>query len=319
MSRIDLTGKVAVVTGAGRGVGRAHALLLAERGAAVVVDDHGVQPDGDSPDASVADAVAREIAERGGRAVATSASVATPEVGAEIVATALDAFGRVDLLVHNAGIVLPGRFADQSLEDVRRTLDVHLLGAWHVGQPAWRAMLAQNYGRIVFTSSMAQYGHFRQPAYACAKTALIGLTKSLAHDAVDQGVDIKVNAICPTAGTRLALPAAKDAWGELMDPSNVAAVACYLLSDECPVNGEIVHAGGSHVALGFLGQTIGWCSGHPGLQPEDVREHWGDALAMHDFAVPADAIDQMQLVERTVLGFAIEPTAVHPLERAGRE
>jgi NAD(P)-dependent dehydrogenase (short-subunit alcohol dehydrogenase family) len=308
MTRIDLSGRVGIVTGAGRGLGRSYALLLAERGAAVVVND--------VDDAEV-DAVVGEIEALGGRAVRATDSVATPEGGAGIVEAALAAFGQVDLLVHNAGIVFPERFADQPIEQVRQTLNVHLLGAWHVGQPAWRNMIARGYGRVVLTSSMAQFGHFRQTAYGAAKAGLIGLAKSLAHDAEDQGLDIKVNAICPLAGTRLALPAAKEAWGDLMAPANVAAVVGYLLSSECPVNGQIIHAGGSHVARGILGQTPGWYSGKPGLTPEDVRDHWAEAMAMAptDLILPSNAADQMQIVERTVLGHVVPPTAVHPLEQ----
>jgi NAD(P)-dependent dehydrogenase (short-subunit alcohol dehydrogenase family) len=306
MTKIDLAGRVAIVTGAGRGLGRSYALLLAERGAAVVVND---------VDDAAVDAVVSEIDGLGGRAVRATDSVGTPEGGAAVVAAAIDAFGQVDLLVHNAGIVFPSRFADQPIEQVRQTLDVHLFGAWHVGQPAWRDMAARGYGRVVLTSSMAQFGHFRQTAYAAAKSGLIGLARSLAHDAEDQGLDIKVNAICPLAGTRLALPAAKEAWGDLMDPANVAAVVAYLLSSECPVNGEIIHAGGSHVARGILGQTPGWYSGTPGLTPEDVRDHWTQVLDPADLILPANATDQMQIVERTVLGYAVQPTAQHPLQQ----
>lgn len=307
MTKIDLTGRVGIVTGAGRGLGRSYALLLAERGAAVVVND---------VDEVEVDAVVCEIDGLGGRAVRATESIATPEGGAAVVEAAIAAFGQVDLLVHNAGVVFPSRFADQPIEQVRQTLDVHLFGAWHVGQPAWRDMTARGFGRVVLTSSMAQFGHYRQTAYAAAKTGLIGLMRSLAHDAEDQGLDIKVNAICPLAGTRLALPAAKEAWGDLMDPANVAAVVAYLLSSECPVNGEIIHAGGSHVARGLIGQTPGWYSGQPGLTPEDVRDHWTQAMESADLILPANATDQMQIVERTVLGYAVPPTAQHPLRQA---
>jgi len=307
MTKIDLTGRVGIVTGAGRGLGRSYALLLADRGAAVVVND---------VDDDEVGAVVSEIDSRGGRAVRATASVATPEGGAAIVEAAIAAFGQVDLFIHNAGVVFPNRFADQPIEQVRQTLDVHLFGAWHVGQPAWRDMTARGYGRVVLTSSMAQFGHYRQPAYASAKTAVIGLMRSLAHDAEDQGLDIKVNAICPLAGTRLALPAAKEAWGDLMDPANVAAVVAYLLSSECPVNGEIIHAGGSHAARGILGQTPGWFSGQPGLTPEDVRDHWTQVMASADLILPTSGADQMQIVERTVLGHVVPPSAQHPLQQA---
>jgi NAD(P)-dependent dehydrogenase (short-subunit alcohol dehydrogenase family) len=299
---MDYSGKVAVVTGGGRGMGRAYSLLLASRGAAVVVNDPGVQPRGDDPDASVAADVVKEIEAAGGRAVAATDSVATAEGGAAIVATALRTFGRVDLLVHNAGVVTASTFADQPMDEVLNIMAVHLLGAWYVGQPAWLDMEKHGYGRIVLTTSMAQFGHYRQPAYAAAKTGIIGLVKSLAHEARHKELDIKVNAIAPLAGTRLARPEAKDRWGELIAPENVAAVVAYLLSDQCPVNGEIVHAGGTHFARGFLAQTRGWSSGTAPLTPEQVRDHFGEALDLADYHIPADANDQMEIVERAVLG-----------------
>jgi NAD(P)-dependent dehydrogenase (short-subunit alcohol dehydrogenase family) len=302
MAPMDFSGKVAVVTGGGRGMGRAYCLLLASRGAAVVVNDPGVQPRGDDPDASVAAAVVAEIEVAGGRAVAATDSVASAEGGAAIVDTALRTFGRVDLLVHNAGVVTASTFADQPMDEVLNIMAVHLLGAWYVGQPAWRDMEKRGYGRIVLTTSMAQFGHYRQPAYSAAKTGIIGLVKSLAHEARHKDLDIKVNAIAPLAGTRLARPEAKDLWGELIAPENVAAVVAYLLSDECPVSGEIVHAGGTHFARGFLAQTRGWSSGTSPLTPEQVKDHFATAFDLADYQIPADANDQMEIVERAVLG-----------------
>jgi NAD(P)-dependent dehydrogenase (short-subunit alcohol dehydrogenase family) len=302
MSTVDFSGKVAIVTGGGRGLGRAYSLLLGSRGASVVVNDPGFEPRGGQADASVAAAVVAEIDAAGGRAVAALDSVATAKGGAAIVDTAIDAFGQVDLLVHNAGVVSASTFADQDLDDVMATLNVHLLGAWHVGQPAWRDMEKRGYGRIVLTTSMAQFGHFRQPAYSAAKTGLIGLTKSLAHEARNKEIDIKVNAIAPLAGTRLARPEAKQMWGNLIDPENVAGVVALLLSDECPVNGEVVHAGGTHFARGFLGQTRGWKSGSSPLTPEQVRDHFAEAFDLDGYEIPTDANDQMEIVERAVLG-----------------
>jgi len=302
VAAIDMTGKVAVVTGAGRGLGRAYSLLLAARGAAVVVNDLGVQPRGDDPDASVADAVVKEIEDLGGRAVACVDSVATPEGGAAIARQALDAFGQIDLLVHNAGVVSGSTFAAQPIEEVANLLAVHLLGAWHVGQPAWLDMERRGYGRIVLTSSMAQFGHLNQPAYAAAKTGIIGLVKSLAHEATTKRLDIRVNAICPLAGTRLAREDAKALWRDLMDPDNVAAVVAYLLSDTCGLNGEIIHAGGSHVARGVLGQTLGWAKRSTPVTPEEVRDHLDEILDVDQLALPASANDQMEIVERFVTG-----------------
>src|SRR5215470_9070750 len=174
MAPMDFSGQVAVVTGGGRGMGRTYSLLLASRGAAVVVNDPGFQPGGGEPDASVAAGAVREIEAAGGRAVPSTDSVATADGGAAVVETALRAFGRVDLLVHNAGVVAASTFADQPIEEVLSVLAVHLHGAWHVGQPAWRDMEKRGYGRIVLTTSMAQFGHYRQPAYAAAKTGVIG-------------------------------------------------------------------------------------------------------------------------------------------------
>lgn len=302
MAPVDFSGRVAVVTGGGRGMGRAYCLLLASRGAAVVVNDPGVQAGGNDPDTSVATGVVKEIEAAGGRAVAATDSVATAEGGAAIVETALRTFGRVDLLVHNAGVVTASTFADQPMGEVLNIMAVHLLGAWYVGQPAWRDMAERGYGRIVLTTSMAQFGHYRQPAYAAAKTGIIGLVKSLAHEARHKDVDIKVNAIAPLAGTRLARPEAKERWGELIAPENVAAVVAYLLSDQCPVSGEIVHAGGTHFARGFLAQTRGWSSGESPLTPEQVREHFAAAVDVADYQIPADANEQMEIVERAVLG-----------------
>ncbi|MFJ8025435.1 SDR family NAD(P)-dependent oxidoreductase [Streptomyces sp. NPDC096311] len=296
MPGIDFTGRVAVVTGAGRGLGRAYALLLAARGAAVVVNDLPGEP------TSAADEVVAEIVAAGGRGVAVTDSVATPEGGAAIVHRALDVFGRVDLLVHNAGVVSASTFADQPMEQVHEVLGVHLLGAWHVGQPAWRDMEKRGYGRIVLTTSMAQFGHFRQPAYAAAKTGVIGLVKSLAHEARTKGLDITANAIAPLAGTRLARPEAKELWGDLMSPDNVAGVVAYLLSEQCQVSGQVVHAGGSHVAHGFLAQTRGWAARATPLTPEQVRDHFAQACDPAGYETPADANDQMRIVERTVLG-----------------
>jgi len=301
----DLTGRVAVVTGAGRGMGRAYALHLAGRGASVVVNDIGVEPGGQNPDTSVADSVVSEIEALGSKAIAVTDSVATPEGGAAIVDAALSSFGQVDLLVHNAGVVNGSAFADQPLEQVKELFAVHLLGAWHVGQPAWRDMSERNYGRIVLTSSMAQFGHMNQPAYAAAKTGVIGLTKSLAHEANQKGLDIKVNAICPLAGTRLAREDAKEAWQELMSPDNVAGVVGYLLSDHCELQGQVLHAGGSHVALGFLGQTHGWAKKSTPVTSDDVREHLAEITDLAGYDVPVSANEQMNIVERFVLGHAL--------------
>lgn len=300
--KIDLTGQTAIVTGAGRGVGRAHALMLAERGAAAVVNDIGAEIDGSGGDTHLADQVVAEIEKMGGRAVASSDDVGTPEGGQAIVDLAIKEFGAVDALVHNAGIVKAAPFSEMPIADVRRVIDIHLMGAWHVGQPAWRNMASRGYGRIVFTGSGAMYGHPMVGAYATAKHGLIGLSKVLHQEALMSGIDIKVNVVCPIAATRMARDAQKERFGAVMEPESVSAVVTLLLSRECPVSGEVLHAGCSHVARIFVGQTIGWALRRPGVTPEQVRDHLEEAFDLEGFAMPADGNAMTDLIYSVVVG-----------------
>jgi NAD(P)-dependent dehydrogenase (short-subunit alcohol dehydrogenase family) len=286
--QIDLSGQVALVTGGGRGIGRAHAEMLAARGAAVVVNDVGVEIDGDGRDGAVAEVVAEAIRKSGGSAISSTADIATEQGGAELASTAIDAFGRIDAFVHNAGIVLAAPFADEGLEQVRRVLEVHLMAGWYVGQPVWRQMMEQRYGRIVFTASGAVFGHPSVRAYAAAKMGLIGLSKCLALEALQSDLDIKVNTICPIGATRMARDTQKKRFGDLMDPANVSAVVTYLLSSQCPVTGEVLHAGGSHAARIFLAMSRGWASGRTGLQPEEVAANWEEVMSTESFSVPKE-------------------------------
>ena len=320
MERIDLTRKVAVVTGAGRGIGRAHALALAERGAAVVVNDIGVGIDGTGQDASPAATVVDEITSAGGRAVASTDDVGTPEGGEALVGRATTEFGAVDIVVHNAGVVLAGPFATQPLADVRRVLDIHLLGAWHVGQPAWRDMAARGSGRIVLTTSGAIFGHPMVAAYAAAKHGIIGLVRSLHQEAAMAGLDIKVNALAPIAATRMAREAQKERFGPLMDPAAVAAAVVYLASPACALSGEVVHAGASHWCRIFLGQTAGWASGTPGITPEELAAHLAEALDPTGFAIPPDTNASTDLIHQRVTGRteAMAQTQIAPTEVESR-
>jgi len=299
---IDFIDQVAIVTGAGSGIGRAHALTLASRGAAVVVNDIGTGIDGKGADEGPAESVAKQINSVGGRAVASTHDVASPEGGRAIVDRALEAFGRVDLPVHNAGIVHAGNFAETPLDDVRRVLDVHLMGAWHVGQPAWHEMETRGYGRIVLTASGAIFGHPMVGPYAAAKFGLIGLARSLHHEALAKQVDIKINTVCPIAATRMAREAQKQRWGDLLDPAEVSAVVAYLLSRECRVSGEVLHAGGTHLCRIFVGQTLGWAKGVPGLLPEEVAEHLDDAFDEAGYAIPLNTNSSTDLLFERVTG-----------------
>jgi NAD(P)-dependent dehydrogenase (short-subunit alcohol dehydrogenase family) len=277
---VDLSDQVAVVTGGGRGIGRAHALALASRGAQVVVNDLGAtNVDGTGPDASVAEEVAAEIRALGGDAVASSDDVSTVDGGDAIIATALERFGRLDVLIHNAGFIRSGPFGALSRADFDAVMGVNVGGALNVGQPAWRHMLEAGYGRILFTTSYAITGLAFKVPYATAKAALIGLTRTLAAEAAAEAMarpslDLVVNAVSPLAETRLGGPSMQSVFGtQVLDPAMVAAAAVYLSSPACRLNGAVVQAGASHIGQIFYAMTDGWAKGTADLSPEDVRDH----------------------------------------------
>ena len=226
MADLGFDGKVAIVTGAGGGLGRQHALLLAKRGALVVVNDLGGAVDGSGSSATPAEQVVEEIKAAGGDAVADAHSVGTPEDGEAIVQTALDAFGRVDIVVNNAGILRDKAFHNMDADMVEAVLTVHLKGAFYVTRPAWKHMREQGYGRVVNTSSSAGIlGNFGQANYGAAKMGLVGLTNVLAIEG--QRHNIKANAISPIAGTRMT----GEVLGplqDLLDPALVSPVVAYL-------------------------------------------------------------------------------------------
>ena len=222
MTELGFDGKVAIITGAGGGLGKQHALLLASRGALVVVNDLGGAVDGTGADVGAAQLVVDEINAAGGEAVADANSVATPEGGAAIVQTAIDAFGRVDIVVNNAGILRDKSFDNMNPELLDPVIDVHLRGAFHVTQPAWKHMREQNYGRIVSTSSSSGlFGNFGQANYGAAKMGLVGFTRVLAVEGAKYG--IKANAIAPLALTRMTEDAARTARREGGAGARVAA------------------------------------------------------------------------------------------------
>lgn len=229
MAELGYDGKVAIVTGGGNGLGREHALLLASRGAQVVVNDLGGSVAGDGADLTAAEAVAKEIEASGGVAVADGNSVSTQAGGAAIVKTALDAFGRVDILVNNAGILRDKSFHHLTPELLETVIDVHLYGTIWVSQPAFIQMREQGYGRIVNTSSAAGiFGNFGQANYGAAKMGIVGFTRVLAQEGAKY--DIRVNAIAPMARTRMT----EELLGPVadkLDPALVAPVVAYLCHD----------------------------------------------------------------------------------------
>jgi NAD(P)-dependent dehydrogenase (short-subunit alcohol dehydrogenase family) len=247
--------RVAVVTGAGRGLGRQYALLLASRGAKVVVNDTGAAMTGAGSDADPAHDVVAEIRTAGGEAVACGESVATPLGGRAIVQAALDHFGGIDILVHNAGNVRRGSLKDMSYEDFDAVLDVHLRGAFHVVRPAFPVMCEAGYGRVVLTSSIGGlYGNHDVANYAAAKAGLVGLCNVVALEGASEGV--LCNVIVPSAVTRMADGLDISAYPP-MGTELVAPVVGLLAHESCPVTGEMLVAIAGRVARAFVAETPG--------------------------------------------------------------
>jgi NAD(P)-dependent dehydrogenase (short-subunit alcohol dehydrogenase family) len=282
MAEIGFDGKVAIVTGAGGGLGRQHALLLAARGARVVVNDLGGSVTGEGADQGPAEKVAQEIRDAGGEAVSDGNSVSTPEGGEAIVQTALDNFGQIDIVVNNAGILRDKTFHNMTPDLIDPVIDVHLKGAFYVTRPAWIKMREQGYGRVINTSSNSGIlGNFGQTNYGAAKMGLVGFTRVLAAEGAKY--NIKANAIAPLARTRMTEDLMGDAVSKL-DPEFVAPVVAWLAHQDCPVSGEVYTVGGGRVARFFIGMTNGYYS--PNLTLEDVRDHWDQIRDESGYTVP---------------------------------
>lgn len=290
---IDFQDRVAVITGAGGGLGRAYATLLASRGAAVVVNDIGGTVHGEGSDTESADAVVAEIEKDGGTAVAEYSSVAEPAGGEAIVQKALDSFGRVDILINNAGILRDRTLANMEWEELHAVLDVHLRGGFYVTKPAFIQMKEQHYGRIVMTSSASGlFGNFGQSNYGAAKAGLFGFMNVLKLEGAKHG--ITVNAIAPIARTRMT----EELLGEMADhadPASVAPAVAYLVSEECELSGEVWSIGAGSVSRIFTGLTPGYFK-HPEkggpISIEDVAEHVDDIRVEEDYIVPYSSRDE---------------------------
>jgi NAD(P)-dependent dehydrogenase (short-subunit alcohol dehydrogenase family) len=292
MADIGFDGRVAIVTGAGGGLGREHALLLAARGARVVVNDVGGSVSGEGGDAGPAQRVVDEIVAGGGEAVPDTHSVATPEGGEAIVATAIEHFGQVDVVVNNAGILRDKSFQNMTPELLGPVLDVHLKGAFYVARPAWAHMRERAYGRIVNTSSNSGIlGNFGQSNYGAAKMGLVGLTRVLAVEGAKY--NIKVNAIAPVAMTRMTQELLGN-LGDKIKPSLVSPIVAYLAHEDCPVSGEVYSAAGGRIARFFVGLTQGYYN--PALTVEDVRDHFAEIRAEDGYIVPASNSDELSLL-----------------------
>ncbi|MFC9995125.1 SDR family NAD(P)-dependent oxidoreductase [Nocardia sp. NPDC127526] len=271
--------RVVIVTGAGGGLGREYARLLAAEGALVVVNDLGSNRDGTGSGTAMADSVVGEIRAMGGRAVANYDSVATAAGAAAVVATALAEFGAVHGIVNNAGILRDGSFAKMTEENWDAVVRVHLFGAYHVTHAAWGHFREQGYGRVVMaTSTTGLYGTFGQANYGAAKLGLVGLMNTLAIEGREY--DITVNAVAPLAATRMTAEAPADLLQNL-PPAHVAPVVGFLLSEECEDTGMVLIVGGGTV------QRVQLFAGKPVLYPEvptieEVRENWNRITDMSD-------------------------------------
>lgn len=248
-------GRVAVITGAGRGLGRSYALLLASLGCKVVVNDNGSAIVGEGADSGPAQQVVDEIAAAGGEAIANTDSVATPEGAAAIVQSAMDRWGRIDVLIHNAGNVRYGTIRDLSLEDFQAVIDVHLMGAFYLVKAAHPIMCDAGYGRIVLTSSIGGiYGNKRCVNYGVSKSAMIGLANVAALEGEDH--DVKCNVIVPSAVTRMAEGLDISQYPP-MEPELVSPSVAWLCHEKCSLSGEMVAAIGGRIARVFMAETNG--------------------------------------------------------------
>jgi NAD(P)-dependent dehydrogenase (short-subunit alcohol dehydrogenase family) len=276
--------RVAVITGGGRGVGRGYARLLAARGARVVVNDLGASVGGSGVDAGPAGSVVAEIVAAGGEAVADGSDVATLAGAQALIDSAVERFGRIDVLVANAGIVRWAGFPEADEENLAAHLAVHVGGSFHTARAAWPHMVDQGYGRIVLTTSSGIFGLPNNTSYATAKAGIVGLARSLATAGAPHGV--RVNLIAPAAMTRMAGRADDAGDDDPMAPHLVAPLVAFLAHEDCPVTGEIYAAGGGRFARMFIGLAPGYAG--PDATVEDVAAHWAEINDTEGYTVPAD-------------------------------
>jgi NAD(P)-dependent dehydrogenase (short-subunit alcohol dehydrogenase family) len=296
MSQLRFDGRVAIVTGGGRGLGRSYARLLAARGASVVVNDNGAALDGSGGSEEPAKGVVEEILAAGGVAVADTRSVATAEGGEAIVAHALDSFGRIDIVINNAGILRDKSFHNMTHEMWDAVHGTHLRGAFNVTKPAYVKMRAQGHGRIVMTSSPSgTYGNFGQANYSAAKMGLVGLARTISAEGAK--FDIKANVVSPNAATRMT----EGLTGELgphMAPEKVAPVVAFLCHESCSLAGEILTAGAGRIARVFVGEAAGIFK--PSATIEDVAAYCAGMAQDTAYTTPRGVPDASALIAAAV-------------------
>ncbi len=301
MSEVRFDGRVAVITGAGGGLGKSHALELARRGAQVVVNDLGGAVDGSGSGNAAADLVVKEIEEAGGTAVANYDSVSTPEGGEAIVQTAMDNFGQVDILINNAGILRDKSFAKMTPEEMTLVLDVHLRGAFYVSQPAFKVMKDRNYGRMVHTASAAGvFGNFGQANYGAAKMGMVGLSNVLSQEGAKY--NIKSNVIAPIAQTRMTT-GILDQMDLNLDPAYVTSMVAFLCSEDCDFTHEIFSVGAGRFARVFIGLCEGYTNtAEEGVSVEEVRDNIAKIRDPEGYVIPANAAEEMMAAMKSLKG-----------------
>ncbi len=289
---IRFDGRVAIVTGAGGGLGRQHALALAARGAAVLVNDLGGTLDGNGSGGAVtaANAVAEEIRAAGGKAIGNGASVTDPAAVQAMVAAAMKEWGRVDILVNNAGILRDKSFAKMEIDDFRAVIDVHLMGAVHCTKAVWETMRAQNYGRIVMTtSSSGLFGNFGQSNYGAAKMALVGLMQTLSIEGAKH--DIRVNCLAPTAATRMTDKLLPEPMLRLLEAGAVTPGLLALVAEDAPTR-AILCAGAGSFERAYVTLTQGIHVGHDDDTPEQIAARFDEISSRDDEIVPESGAAQ---------------------------
>ena len=285
-------GRVAIVTGAGGGLGRSHALQLAARGAKVLVNDLGAARDGSGGSSAAAEAVVAEIRAAGGQAIANGGSVTDPVAVQAMVDQAMTEWGRVDILVNNAGILRDKSFSKMELDDFRLLVDVHLMGAVYGTKAVWEIMKSQGFGRIVFTtSSSGLFGNFGQANYGAAKMALVGLMQTLALEG--EKYNVRVNCLAPTAATRMTSDIMPPQVLELLTPESVTPGLLYLASDEAPTR-AILCAGAGVFAASHITLTNGVLIGNGPDAPEQVAARFAEIAQREGEIVPKAGLQQSQ-------------------------
>jgi len=274
---INFEGKVAIITGSGNGLGRSHALELAKRGAKIVVNDLGGSRDGIGASSVASQAVVRLIEEMGGEAISHGANVANFDEVQDMVKQTMDKWGRIDILINNAGILRDKSFSKMSLSDFKLVLDVHVMGSVNCTKAVWEIMKIQNYGRIVMTtSSSGMYGNFGQSNYGAAKMAVLGLMNTLVIEGAKN--NIFINALAPTAGTRMTEDLMPEEIVKAFNPEAVTAGMLTLCDEDAP-NRFILCAGAGGYASANIFETEGCFIPQTSQNPEKVREHWGELTA----------------------------------------